>query len=40
MERNANAYTSQKLTAAWLAMRLDVLGILVLTGTGALCIQV
>lgn len=38
MEHNANAFITQKLAGAWLAMRLDFLGLLVLTGTGALCI--
>ena len=34
MERNAYAFVTQKLAAAWLAMRLDVMGLLILTGTG------
>jgi len=34
MERNAFAFVTQKLAAAWLAMRLDVIGMLILTGTG------
>lgn len=38
MERNAHAYVTQKLAASWLAMRLDILGLLIVTGTGALCI--
>ncbi|KAG1673861.1 hypothetical protein FOA52_012886 [Chlamydomonas sp. UWO 241] len=38
MERNAMVYVTQKLAAAWLAMRLDWIGLAVLTGTGALCI--
>jgi len=39
MERNAYAYVTQKLSGGWLAMRLDLLGLLVLTGAAALCIQ-
>lgn len=38
MEKNAQAFVTMKLAAAWLAMRLDVLGVLIVTGTGALCI--
>lgn len=38
METNACAFVSQKLASAWLAMRLDLLGLLVLTGCGALLI--
>ena len=34
MERNAFAFVTQKLAASWLAMRLDVIGMLILTGTG------
>jgi len=39
MEENAYAFITMKLASAWLAMRLDFLGILVLVGTGALLIQ-
>ncbi|KAG1666954.1 hypothetical protein FOA52_004237 [Chlamydomonas sp. UWO 241] len=39
MEINAHAYATLKLTASWLAMRLDFLSILIITGTGALAIQ-
>ncbi|GAX82999.1 hypothetical protein CEUSTIGMA_g10426.t1 [Chlamydomonas eustigma] len=39
MEHNAQAYVTTKLTASWLAKRLDIMGLLILTGTGALCIQ-
>ncbi|GLC46288.1 hypothetical protein PLESTB_000995200 [Pleodorina starrii] len=39
MERNAHAFVTQKLAAGWLACRLDMLGLLVLTLAGALCIQ-
>ncbi|GFR43059.1 hypothetical protein Agub_g4065 [Astrephomene gubernaculifera] len=39
MERNAHAFVTQKLAAGWLACRLDVLGLAVLTLCGALCIQ-
>eukprot|EP00197_Chlamydomonas_leiostraca_P002886 CAMPEP_0202857580 /NCGR_PEP_ID=MMETSP1391-20130828/470_1 /ASSEMBLY_ACC=CAM_ASM_000867 /TAXON_ID=1034604 /ORGANISM="Chlamydomonas leiostraca, Strain SAG 11-49" /LENGTH=1463 /DNA_ID=CAMNT_0049536397 /DNA_START=117 /DNA_END=4508 /DNA_ORIENTATION=- len=38
MERNAAAFVTQKLAAAWLACRLDILGLVVLTGCGALVI--
>ena len=34
MEVNAQAYVTLKLTASWLAMRLDALNILVISGTG------
>ncbi len=34
MEVNADAYLTQKLAAAWLAMRLDLLVLVVLTGCG------
>lgn len=36
MEDNANAFVTLKLASAWLAMRLDLLGLLILTGCGAL----
>lgn len=39
MEENAYAYVTQKAGAAWLAMRLDMLGLCILTLTGLLCIQ-
>ncbi|GLI66142.1 hypothetical protein VaNZ11_009876 [Volvox africanus] len=39
MERNAHAFVTQKLAAGWLACRLDMLGLIVLTLAGALCIQ-
>lgn len=38
MEENAYAFITMKLAAAWLAMRLDFLGILVLVGCGVLLI--
>ena len=38
METNAHAFVTQKLAASWLAMRLDILGLAIVTGTGALCI--
>lgn len=34
MERNAHAFITQKLAAGWLAMRLDILGLGVLTLAG------
>lgn len=34
MEVNARAYVTLKLTASWLAMRLDMLSILIIAGTG------
>eukprot|EP00955_Chlamydomonas_euryale_P080316 363410-Chlamydomonas_euryale.AAC.5 len=40
MEVNADGYVTLKLTASWLAMRLDFVGILIIAGTGALCIEV
>jgi len=39
MEINAQGYVSLKLTASWLAMRLDIIGMLIIAGTGALCIE-
>eukprot|EP00798_Chlamydomonas_sp_ICE-L_P013600 gene13600-19473_t len=38
METNAKAFVTQKLASAWLAMRLDIMGLAILTGTGALVI--
>lgn len=39
MERNAHAFVTQKLASGWLACRLDMLGLLVLTlaGKGGFC---
>lgn len=34
MEVNAFAFVTLKLCSAWLAMRLDIIGLIVLTGTG------
>ena len=34
MEVNARAFVTQKLASAWLSMRLDVLGLCVLVGSG------
>lgn len=39
MQDNANAYMTQKAASAWLAMRLDFIGLLITTLTGVLCIQ-
>ncbi|GFH22354.1 ABC transporter, multidrug resistance associated protein, partial [Haematococcus lacustris] len=39
MHANANAFMTQKLAATWLALRLDVMGLVILTGCGALVIQ-
>lgn len=39
MEQNANAFVTLKLASAWLAMRLDLLGLMILTGCGALVSQ-
>lgn len=36
----SNAFVTQKLAAAWLAMRLDMLGLAVLTACGVLVIAV
>ncbi|MEW5311498.1 MAG: hypothetical protein WDW38_003208 [Sanguina aurantia] len=38
MEVNAFAFVTLKLCSAWLAMRLDIIGLIVLTGTGILVI--
>lgn len=35
MEDNAYAFVTLKLASSWLAMRLDLLGLIILTGTGA-----
>ena len=34
MKINADAFLTMKLAAGWLAMRLDIFGLVVLTGTG------
>ncbi len=39
MERNAHAFVTQKLAAGWLAMRLDILGLGVLTLAGKLGVR-
>ncbi|KAG2498469.1 hypothetical protein HYH03_003722 [Edaphochlamys debaryana] len=39
MQVNANAFITQKLAAGWLACRLDMIGLAVLTLAGTLCIQ-
>ncbi|KXZ51207.1 hypothetical protein GPECTOR_13g694 [Gonium pectorale] len=39
MERNAHAFITQKLASSWLASRLDMLGLAILTLCGALVIQ-
>lgn len=40
MEENAYAFVTQKAAASWLAMRLDFMGLCILTLTALLCIQV
>lgn len=37
IELNSNAFMTQKLAAGWLAQRLDLMGLFVLTGTGRYC---